>query len=38
MISVTKALPLTSPAYDDGTSEPEIRRALDGSIPQAPAK
>ena len=26
-ITVTKALPLTSPAYDDGTTEPEIRRA-----------
>ena len=26
-ISLTKALPLTSPAYDDGTTEPEIRRA-----------
>ena len=26
-ITVTKALPLTSPAYDDGTMEPEIRRA-----------
>jgi uncharacterized protein len=25
-ITVTKALPLTSPAYDDGTSEPEIRK------------
>ena len=25
-ISVMKALPLTSPAYDDGTSEPEIRK------------
>ena len=25
-ISVKKALPLTSPAYDDGTTEPEIRR------------
>ena len=25
-ITVTKALPLTSPAYDDGTTEPEIRR------------
>ena len=25
-ISVMKALPLTSPAYDDGTTEPEIRR------------
>jgi len=25
-ITVTKALPLTSPAYDDGTSEPSIRR------------
>ena len=27
MITVTKALPLTSPAYDDGTMEPEIRRS-----------
>jgi len=27
MITVTKALPLTSPAYDDGTTEPELRRA-----------
>ena len=26
-IRVTKALPLTSPAYDDGTAEPELRRA-----------
>jgi predicted pyridoxine 5'-phosphate oxidase superfamily flavin-nucleotide-binding protein len=26
-ITVTKALPLTSPVYDDGTAEPEIRRA-----------
>jgi uncharacterized protein len=26
-IAVTKALPLTSPAYDDGKSEPELRRA-----------
>lgn len=26
-ISVTRALPLTSPAYDDGASEPELRRA-----------
>ena len=26
-ITVTKALPLTSPAYDDGTTEVEIRRA-----------
>ena len=26
-ITVTKALPLTSPAYDDGTTEPELRRA-----------
>ena len=26
-ISLSKALPLTSPAYDDGTTEPEIRRA-----------
>ena len=26
-IAVTKALPLTSPAYDDGTAEPELRRA-----------
>jgi predicted pyridoxine 5'-phosphate oxidase superfamily flavin-nucleotide-binding protein len=25
-ITVTKALPLTSPAYDDGRTEPEIRR------------
>jgi uncharacterized protein len=25
-ITVMKALPLTSPAYDDGTTEPEIRR------------
>ena len=25
-ITVMKALPLTSPAYDDGTSEPEIRK------------
>jgi predicted pyridoxine 5'-phosphate oxidase superfamily flavin-nucleotide-binding protein len=25
-ITVTKALPLTSPAYDDGKSEPELRR------------
>jgi predicted pyridoxine 5'-phosphate oxidase superfamily flavin-nucleotide-binding protein len=27
MISVTRALPLTSPAYDDGTTEAELRRA-----------
>jgi uncharacterized protein len=26
-IAVTKAWPLTSPAYDDGTTEPELRRA-----------
>jgi predicted pyridoxine 5'-phosphate oxidase superfamily flavin-nucleotide-binding protein len=26
-ITVTKALPLTSPAYDDRTTEPEIRRS-----------
>jgi predicted pyridoxine 5'-phosphate oxidase superfamily flavin-nucleotide-binding protein len=26
-ITVTKALPLTSPAYDDGKTEPELRRA-----------
>ena len=26
-IAVTRALPLTSPAYDDGTSEAELRRA-----------
>ena len=26
-IKVTKALPLTSPAYDDGKTEPELRRA-----------
>jgi uncharacterized protein len=26
-IAVTKALPLTSPAYDEGTTEPELRRA-----------
>jgi predicted pyridoxine 5'-phosphate oxidase superfamily flavin-nucleotide-binding protein len=26
-ITVTRALPLTSPAYDDGTSEPTIRRS-----------
>jgi predicted pyridoxine 5'-phosphate oxidase superfamily flavin-nucleotide-binding protein len=26
-ISVTKALPLTSPAYDDGRTEAELRRA-----------
>ena len=26
-IAVTKALPLTSPAYDDGRTEPELRRA-----------
>jgi uncharacterized protein len=26
-ITVTKALPLTSPAYDDGTMEPEIGRS-----------
>ena len=25
-ITLTKALPLTSPAYDDGTAEPELRR------------
>lgn len=27
IISVAKALPLVSPAYDDGTTEPEIRRS-----------
>ncbi len=27
-IAVTKALPLTSPAYDDGKTEPELRRAF----------
>ena len=26
-ITVTKALPLTSPVYDDGKTEPEVRRA-----------
>ena len=26
-IAVTKAMPLTSPAYDDGKTEPELRRA-----------
>ena len=26
-IAVSKALPLTSPAYDDGRTEPELRRA-----------
>jgi len=26
-IEVTKALPLTSPAYDDGTTEPALRRS-----------
>jgi uncharacterized protein len=26
-IKVTKAFPLTSPAYDDGKTEPELRRA-----------
>src|SRR5689334_5675826 len=26
-IAVTRALPLTSPAYDDGKTEPELRRA-----------
>jgi uncharacterized protein len=26
-IDVTKALPLTSPAYDDGTTEPVLRRS-----------
>ena len=26
-IAVTRALPLTSPAYDDGRTEPELRRA-----------
>ena len=26
-ITVTKALPLTSPAYDDGNTEPELRQA-----------
>ena len=25
-IAVTKALPITSPAYDEGTTEPELRR------------
>ena len=27
VISITKARPIISPAYDDGTTEPEIRRA-----------
>ena len=27
LIAVTRALPLSSPAYDDGTSEDELRRA-----------
>jgi hypothetical protein len=27
VIAVTRALPLSSPAYDDGTSEDELRRA-----------
>src|SRR5882672_3666364 len=26
-ITVTKALPLTSPVYDDGKAEPDVRRA-----------
>jgi len=26
-ITVTKALPLTSPVYDDGKAEPNVRRA-----------
>jgi predicted pyridoxine 5'-phosphate oxidase superfamily flavin-nucleotide-binding protein len=26
-IAVSKALPLTSPAYDDGTTEPQLRRS-----------
>jgi len=25
-ITVTKALPLTSPVYDDGAAEPDVRR------------
>jgi hypothetical protein len=28
VITVAKALPLTSPAYDDGKTEPELRRAF----------
>ena len=37
-ITVTKALPLTSPAYDDGTTEVEIRRVVDEPVPQAAAE
>jgi uncharacterized protein len=31
-IAVTKALPLMSPAYDDGKTEPELRRAWTASF------
>ena len=37
-ITVTKALPLTSPAYDDGTTEPALRRSLDDPLPRASAE
>ena len=30
LVEVTRALPLSSPAYDDGTSEDELRRAWTG--------
>ena len=30
LVAVTRALPLSSPAYDDGTSEDELRRAWTG--------
>ena len=36
-IAVTKALPLTSPAYDEGKTEAELRRAWTTPLPYAPA-
>jgi hypothetical protein len=35
-IAVTKALPLTSPAYDEGKTEAELRRAWTTRFPYAP--
>ena len=37
-IKVTKALPLTSPAYDDGKNGARAETGVDISIPQAPAE
>jgi hypothetical protein len=36
-VTLTKALPLTSPVYDDGTTELDVRR-VDNPIPQAAAE